>query len=131
MNDKAAYWVEIADYDLETARAMLEKERFLYVAFMCHRVVEKMLKACYANVTDGIPPYIHNLRKLAELAGLYGVMSEEQKALIETLGPLNVEARYPPDKARLERILSAQSCRDLLTKTEEICRWIRQRLSNS
>lgn len=30
------YWLEMADYDLETARAMLSTRRYLYVAFMCH-----------------------------------------------------------------------------------------------
>jgi hypothetical protein len=34
MNEKAQYWVELADYDLETAKVMLANRRFLYVGFM-------------------------------------------------------------------------------------------------
>ncbi len=30
------YWIDIADYDLKTAEAMLETGRYLYVGFMCH-----------------------------------------------------------------------------------------------
>jgi len=70
MNEKAKYWVELAEYDLETARVMLNNGRFLYVGFMCHQVIEKMLKACYVNSHQDIPPYTHNLKYLAEKAAL-------------------------------------------------------------
>ncbi len=45
MNDRIQYWVEMSDYDFETAKAMLETKRYLYVGFMCHQVIEKILKA--------------------------------------------------------------------------------------
>lgn len=35
-----AYWLDLADYDLETAEAMHKTKRWLYVAFMCHQVIE-------------------------------------------------------------------------------------------
>ena len=50
MNDKTSYWLEIADYDLETAKAMLETGRYLYVGFMCHQVIEKTLKAVVSSI---------------------------------------------------------------------------------
>lgn len=43
--EQVSYWVEIADYDLETAKAMYATKRWLYVGFMCHQVVEKIMKA--------------------------------------------------------------------------------------
>ena len=30
MNDKIAYWIEMSDYDFDTAKAMLETKRCLY-----------------------------------------------------------------------------------------------------
>lgn len=39
--DKTAYWLDIADYDLDTAEALHNSGRWLYVAFMCHQVIEK------------------------------------------------------------------------------------------
>ena len=42
---KAAYWLDGAEYDLQTARAMLEARRLLYVGFMCHQPIDKALKA--------------------------------------------------------------------------------------
>lgn len=47
MNEKIQYWIDIAEYDLETAKVMLEGKRFLYVGFMCHQVIEKVLKGYY------------------------------------------------------------------------------------
>jgi HEPN domain-containing protein len=42
MNERVTYWTEIADYDLETAKAMLASKRYLYVGFMCHQTIEKL-----------------------------------------------------------------------------------------
>jgi len=46
MNDKAKYWIDIADYDIETAKAMLVSKRYLYVGFMCHQAIEKTESLC-------------------------------------------------------------------------------------
>ena len=51
------YWTEISDYDLETAKAMLQTGRYLYVAFMCHQAIEKILKAYWCAQKEGTPPY--------------------------------------------------------------------------
>jgi len=34
MTEKVNYWIELSDYDMETADAMLTSKRFLYVGFM-------------------------------------------------------------------------------------------------
>ncbi len=54
-------WMDLSDYDLETARHMLATGRYLYVIFMCHLALEKMLKACYTEATQSIPPKTHDL----------------------------------------------------------------------
>jgi len=37
--EQITYWIELSDYDLETASAMLQTQRYLYVGFMCHQVI--------------------------------------------------------------------------------------------
>ncbi len=32
-NDKVTYWIEMSEYDLDTAQAMLDTRRYLYVGF--------------------------------------------------------------------------------------------------
>ena len=71
VTDKTAYWLDIADYDLDTAEAMHQTGRWLYVAFMCHQVIEKTLKAYWCATRDNDPPYTHNHKRLADGCGLY------------------------------------------------------------
>lgn len=100
--NKSAYWFDGAEYDLQTAHAMLETRRMLYVGFMCHQVIEKALKGCFVTrKSDEELPYIHKLMRLANLCGLSAEMSERQLDLLDTLSPLNIEARYPLQKERL------------------------------
>ena len=61
---------------------MLKTNRFLYVGFMCHQVIEKILKACYTFLNDDMPPYTHNLRYLAEKSLLLDQFSEKQKSFL-------------------------------------------------
>ena len=60
MENNSAYWLDIVDYDLATAEAMYSTGRWLYVGFMCHQVIEKVLKAYWCGTRDDDPPYTHN-----------------------------------------------------------------------
>ena len=110
VNDKVAYWIDIADYDLKTAEAMHQTGRLLYVAFMCHQVIEKALKAYWCGTRSDTPPYTHHHMRLAEGCGLYDKMSDEQKDFLDLVTNYNIEARYPEDKEALARTLSPQVC---------------------
>ena len=67
MNSIVRNWVATANYDLRTADAMYKAGRYLYVVFMCHLAIEKMLKAILAQrYPEDVPPKIHNLINLAQ-----------------------------------------------------------------
>lgn len=126
--NKSAYWFDGAEYDLQTARAMLETQRMLYVGFMCHQVIEKALKGCFVTrKPDEELPYIHKLMRLANLCGLSAEMSEGQLDLLDTLSPLNIEARYPLQKERLLASLTVPRCEQMIKETEELYQWIRKK----
>jgi HEPN domain-containing protein len=57
-------WVALAEYDLETARHMLTTGRYLYVVFLCHLALEKMLKAHVSEITQVFPAKTHDLINL-------------------------------------------------------------------
>jgi HEPN domain-containing protein len=130
VNDSVQYWLDLTEYDIETAKAMLSTGRFLYVGFMCHQVIEKALKAVIARdcVDDKIPPKIHDLRKLGEKAGLFTRLSEAQKETIGKLNPLNIEARYPEYKNRIAVNLTSDICQELINETEGLLCWIKEQL---
>lgn len=126
--EKVKYWLDIAEYDIETAEAMYVTRRWLYVAFMCHQVIEKTLKAYWSAKREDIPPYIHNHKRLAEGCGLYELLDEDQKDFINTISTFNIQARYPEYKAQLAQVLTESTCRHIIDKTKELQQWIKQKL---
>jgi len=123
------YWVEIAEYDLQVAESMLEKKHYLYVGFMCHQSIEKILKAHYVKLKKEVPPPIHKLVRLMKECKLEDILSEEQKILLADLDPLNIQARYPAYKQAIYDFLSEEKAKEILRKTKEIWRWLRTKLS--
>jgi HEPN domain-containing protein len=61
MRKDTANWIALTDYDLETAQHMLATGRYLYVVFLCHLALEKLLKAHVAEVTQSLPIKTHDL----------------------------------------------------------------------
>ena len=55
-------------------------------------------------------------------------MDEDQKDLVELVGPLNIEARYPTYKEKILKALSKERCEDIIKRTEEIFQWIKKKL---
>ena len=56
MRSDTENWIALAEYDLDTAQHMLVTGRYLYVIFMSHLALEKMLKAHVTEATQAIPP---------------------------------------------------------------------------
>lgn len=121
------YWLDLAQYDLETAEVMLANGRYLYVGFMCHQVVEKALKGLVTAATRQRPPYTHALVQLAKLSGAFEELAAEDQALLDVLRPLNIEARYPAQKEALLRSLSAERCQALIEGAERLLTWINKK----
>ena len=123
---KIEYWLDIAHYDLASAKAMLESERFLYVGFLCHQVVEKCLKAYFWHTQKKEPPYSHNLLLLSEESRFDERADEEHFLLFNELMPLNIQARYPEDRELLLKSLTVGKCKELYIKTKEFYTWIKK-----
>jgi HEPN domain-containing protein len=125
--DTLGYWLDMAEYDIESAKVMQNGGRFLYVGFLCHLTAEKSIKAIIAR--DGtIPMKTHTLTRLAELAEVKDILSDEQKALLDELHPLNIEARYSAYKDKIAEILNQEYCDSLIKRTEAFLSWIKQQL---
>lgn len=107
---------------------MLQTGRYLYVGFMCHQTIEKILKAYYIYIKEEHAPRTHNLNLLARESGIYYDMTEDQKDFLDLLEPLNIEARYPTDKERIMSSLNRERCNEILSKTMEMMKWIKSRL---
>src|SRR3990172_2525650 len=60
------YWMEGAQYDMDVAKALYEKQKYPYALFMGHLALEKLLKALVVKTTQQHAPYTHSLTHLAE-----------------------------------------------------------------
>lgn len=129
VTNDADYWIDLARYDLTSARAMLKARRRLYVGFLCHLAIEKTLKAYWAQTKKGTPPFTHDLPLLAERTGLLAEMNERARTIMNFLGPLHLAGRYPANKARMLKLLTPAKCTWLMKETKWLHRWIRNKLS--
>ena len=128
MNDKIKYWLELSEYDLETAKAMLTSKRYLYVGFMCHQAIEKIFKAYYTKLKNETAPFTHSLSYLAKKGEFYEEFSEEQKDIIDIIEPLNIETRYPSNKERIMKSLDDNKSKEILDETVKLQEWIKTKL---
>jgi HEPN domain-containing protein len=117
-------WIALAEYDLETAEHMLHTGRYLYVIFMCHLALEKMLKAHVTQTTQSIPAKTHDLIYLVKKSDI-----KIPQAHLEFIGKINtasIPTRYPEDLQRALADYPVEIAADYLRQTREITQWLRQ-----
>ncbi|RJP34193.1 MAG: HEPN domain-containing protein [Candidatus Omnitrophota bacterium] len=122
MSSASEQWTQQAHYDLVTAQAMFDAGRYLYVLFCCQQAVEKMLKAIIAHKTMELPPRVHQLTRLAEVAGL--TMTEKQTNFLRLLSNYYLQTRYPDEIVNLASQVKKENALSLLEQTQEIIRWL-------
>ncbi|HNR12930.1 MAG TPA: HEPN domain-containing protein [Thermodesulfobacteriota bacterium] len=122
MTNVPGRWMEQARYDFDTAKAMFESGRYLYVLFCCQQAVEKALKAVIVKRTEEFPPRVHSLMRLAEYASLEP--SEERAALLRELSAYYIQTRYPEEIENSSTQIGAELCLEILHRTEEVFAWL-------
>ena len=128
MDEIVAHWLERANYDMETAKVMLDSARYLYVTYMCQQAIEKLLKAIVAKQNKENLP-IHNLNRLAETAELKNQLNKAQFEFLAELTPYCIEARYGDYKESLSEIVNKEKAREVYNKTLEIFKWLSQKVN--
>jgi HEPN domain-containing protein len=123
MDKYVSHWLERSRYDLDTAKAMLDAGRYLYVAYMGQQAIEKLLKAIIAQLgKENLP--IHSLNRLAERAELRAGLTDEQVDLLAELTAYNIEARYGDYKESLSEVIDAEKAKILYDRTRELFGWL-------
>ena len=121
-------WITLAEYDLKTAEAMLQAQRYLYVAFTCQQAIEKLLKALYVKEKDQTPTYTHNLLRLADALTIAAKLDEEKNRFLETLNSYYVESRYTEEIAELSQFLNQENAQNIFTTTQKIFTWLKNQI---
>ena len=124
MRSDSQNWVATAEYDLETARHMLATGRYLYVVFMCHLALEKLLKAHVTEVTASLPARTHDLIYLVKKAALTPPV--EHLEFIGRINNVSVPPRYPDDLRQAIKDFPESVASDYLDGTTQVFRWLRE-----
>jgi HEPN domain-containing protein len=123
-NEYINFWVESADADLETAFILYENKRYNWSLFIGHLFLEKILKAHFIKNNDGnVPPKIHNLIRLAELAKLK--LEEDLLEFFRNVSNFQLESRYPEYKNEFFKIATEEFTNQNLLKIKEIYLWLK------
>ncbi len=120
-------WLDRVAYDIDTAKAMLQTGRLIYVIFMCQQSLEKCFKALLAYEDREIIP-IHNLRRLAELAQVIHEMDEPTLVKLDFLSSYYINARYKEDLEQLSRGITESVARDFVQFSEGVIAWLCQKI---
>jgi HEPN domain-containing protein len=86
------HWRNGALSSWEDALYLIKGKRVMLGMFAVHLALEKVIKAHVIKQTGSLPPKIHNLIRLAEIAKL-DVDVEYRKVLAE-INDFNIEGRY-------------------------------------
>ncbi|MCL2079476.1 MAG: HEPN domain-containing protein [Oscillospiraceae bacterium] len=124
--EKFDYWLDIAQYDLDTAKTMLNSGRWLYVMFMCQQAVEKLVKGLYVLYIDDNVPKTHNIRVLIERyeSLLPEEITDERYNLFEDLTIHYLNGRYADYKQKLSEWLNEQTATDFFNRTKDVFAWL-------
>jgi HEPN domain-containing protein len=123
MKQDVKYWVDLSKYDIDTAKAMLESGRYLYVLFTCQQSIEKMLKALIVKNTKSFPPKIHDLVKLINIAKID--IETEQKEFLAKLNYYYLETRYPRELSEISKQIKKDTAVNFYNNTKKILKWLK------
>jgi HEPN domain-containing protein len=86
------YWLNSANHDFETAEKMLLYGHYDWCLFVGQLSLEKILKGLIVKNNHHQAPFIHNLKKLAELNNID--LNQTQAEQLIKISQFNLEARY-------------------------------------
>ena len=113
------YWRISGQEDLAAAVSLLEEGHLRHGLFFAHLALKKLLKTHVTRQTKDIPPRIHNLARLAEIAKL--PISSEQSSFLNEFGVYQLEGCYPDS---VELNLDPVFARGEISRAEELLNWL-------
>ncbi|EKD56816.1 MAG: HEPN protein [uncultured bacterium] len=125
--NKTKNWLEIAESDLGLAKKLIKDSSWRYYSpHFCHQSIEKLLKAIIVEKSEDLPPYIHKLKKLSEIAKIK--LSSKQIEWILTLDPLYISTKYPEELNKIKKECDEKFVSNVYKNTQEIFKWLIQQL---
>lgn len=116
------HWVKSAKDAWRTTRYLFEKRDYVSALFFAHLYLEKLLKAHVAKQTQAHAPFGHNLRILADKAGL-GLIAE-QALFLDRVTEYNIAGRYDDWLFEFKKRCTRKFCQGELKEIERFGKWL-------
>ncbi len=123
INNIKLYWVTEAEEALTVADHLLEKGDYSYALFFGHLAIEKILKGLYVERKQEHAPPIHNLQRLARLAGLN--LDESKRDTLILISSFNIETRYPDINRSFRKRCTEEYTRVQMRSIKETFKWLK------
>jgi len=131
--EKYQKWLEIAEYDLETAKIMLDSNRYIYVVFMCQQALEKLAKGIYVYSFDKEAKYTHNINLILE--DVEDILKSKEYTGYETffseLTSYYIVGRYDAYKQNISDELKKENTAEIFSRTKEAFLWLKSQVKLS
>jgi HEPN domain-containing protein len=121
------YWITASELDWKTAGDIFASNKNLHFClFICHLVIEKLLKALVVKETNEHPVKTHNLLRLAEIAKLD--LKDEDIKFFGELNQFQMDTRYPDEKFALYKLATKDFTEERFNKTEKLRLWLTSKI---
>ena len=117
------YWVKSSIEDLHVARKLINDGLTRHGLFFLHLALEKILKAQVCKSIQDVPPRIHDLVRLVNIAGI--TLSQDKIDFLLEVNAFNLEGRYPEYEIPST---SLQEAKVYLAQGEELIKWLSKQL---
>lgn len=126
IQEQIDYWIKLSDEDLSTAEILLSNKKYVICLYMCHLMIEKILKAHYLKNNLKNPPKTHDLVYLSSKSGIQ--FNNEQIDFLDRLNFFQIEARYPDYKMEIYKTCSKDFTNSFFYESKEFFKWIKSKI---
>lgn len=135
--EKYTYWLMLSDYDIETAKVLIDGKRWAYVTYTCQQSIERLVKGMHVYFTEKESPKSHNaaflLIRLARSEKFNRLVDmdkfrEEQRKQEDFFADLMFYymSDYPFSyKKVMDRFVSEEVAMDVYKRTLDILKWLK------
>ncbi len=126
IHEHIKYWIDSSDDDFQAMIHLFEKGDNTWSLFIGHLILEKLLKAWYVKNTSNMPPFIHDLVRLAEKGNLS--LDDNQKDILDTISAFNIRGRYDDYKREFHKKCTNSFTKEWVDNIKEFREWIKRQL---
>jgi len=121
------FWIESSDKDYESMLNMYKIKEYCFALFVGHLVIEKLLKAYYAKNIGMNIPRIHDLEKLANIAGLK--LTEKYANELQDITKFNIDVRYDDYKKTFYKKCTKKFTEENIKSINNLRKWLKKTIA--